>query len=394
MYTISIVDSISEIDKKQWDMLSFDSVFTSCGWLKTVEATYRGDISPEYIVVKEAGNFKAAAVCYVFGKSHLVEDLDELVFGRLKPVAARLGISIMPAFVCWPLLSHGEHLMVGRDLDSREKTTVSRRLLDCVEDEASKHNLPVAFFNVMDSESPLIEMLNEREYNKSVHIPLNYIDINWSSFEGYLTYLGDLSSNSRKNVRREINRNRREGTVVERLRDCDKSEERLHQLLDMNSYKHNGRPFNFSKSFFRESRHNLGDDVVFYVSWKKGVLTGVSVVFRRNKMIHLPMIGVDHDKTGNDYTYFYLGFYRPMMDAVLDGTTRFYAGRGLYETKARRGFQTANLYIYCKVPGSMKNKALKLWFFVLSAWNQLKVRMETRRCGVRSKNRHVAIIGG
>ena len=355
-------------------MLLFDSVFTSYGWLKTAEATYRGDIRPKYVVVKEADNFKAAAVCYVFGKSRIVEDLDELVFGRLKPVAARLGISAMPAFVCWPLLGYGEHLMVAKSVDSGEKTTVMRLLLECMENEASKHNLPVAFVNVMDGESALIGMLHRRGYNKSVHIPLTYIDVGWSSFDEYLTYLGNLSNNSRKTVRREINRNRRRGTVVERLRDCDECEERLYQLLDMNSYKHNARPFSFSKSFFREIRRNLGDDVVFYVSWKKGVLTGVSVVFKRNKMIHLPMIGVDHDETGDDYTFFYLGFYKPMMDAVLDGTKRFYAGRGLYKTKARRGFQTANLYIYYRASTRTMNMAIKPWLVLLSEWNRFKIR--------------------
>lgn len=374
MYAASIVDSISELNKKEWDALSFDNVFASYGWLKTAEVTYCGDISPKYIVVKDGDELKAAAVCYVFGKSHLVEDLDELLLGRVKRFASILGISLMPAFVCWPLLSYGDHLLVGNDLDPRQKTVIMRRLLDCIEDEASKHNLPVAFVNVMDSEPALIEMLNRRGYNKSVHIPLNYIDMGWSSFDEYLTFLGDLSSNSKKTVRREINRNRREGTVVGPLRVCDEHEERLHQLLDMNSYKHNDRPFSFSKSFLREIQSNLGNDVVFYVSWKGGVLTGISVVFRRNEMIHLPMIGVDHAKTGDDYTYFYLGFYKPMMDAVLEGTTRFYAGRGMYETKARRGFQTANLYIYYRASSKVTNMAIKPWFAMLSKWNQLKVR--------------------
>jgi predicted N-acyltransferase len=374
MCTISIVDRISELNKQEWDALSFDNVFASYGWLKTAEATYRGNISPKYIVVKHGDKLKAAAVCYVFGKADLVEDLDELLLGRTKGFASMLGISFMPAFVCWPLLSYGDHLLVGGGGDPKQNALIMRRLLDCIEEEASRHNLPVAFVNVMDRESGLIKELNRRGYNKSDHIPLSYIDIGWSSFDEYLKYLGNLSSNSKKTVRREINRNRREGTVVERLQDCDEWEERLHQLLDMNSLKHNGRPFNFSKSFFRESQHNLGDDVIFYVSWKKGVLTGVSAVFRRNRMIHLPMIGVDHDKTGDDYTYFYLGFYKPMMDAVLDGTMRFYAGRGLYETKARRGFQTANLYIYYRASTKAMNIAIKPWLALLSEWNRLKRR--------------------
>ncbi|MBW2173009.1 MAG: hypothetical protein JRF69_13785 [Deltaproteobacteria bacterium] len=132
MYAASIVDSISELNKKEWDALSFDNVFASYGWLKTAEATYRGDINPKYIVVEEADELKAAAVCYVFGKSRLVEDLDELLFGRVKPFASRLGLSIMPAFVCWPLFSYGEHLLVGKDLHPRQKTTIMRYLFDCV----------------------------------------------------------------------------------------------------------------------------------------------------------------------------------------------------------------------------------------------------------------------
>ncbi|MBW2173008.1 MAG: N-acetyltransferase [Deltaproteobacteria bacterium] len=99
---------------------------------------------------------------------------------------------------------------------------------------------------------------------------MNFIDISWSSFDEYLKYLGTLSSNRKKTVRREINRNRREGTVVKQLRVSDEHEDRLHQLLDMNSYKHNGRPFSFSRSFFLELQSNLGNDAVFYASWKAG----------------------------------------------------------------------------------------------------------------------------
>ncbi|MBW1743164.1 MAG: hypothetical protein JRJ47_07000, partial [Deltaproteobacteria bacterium] len=72
MYSTSIVDNISELNKQEWDTLSFENVFSSYGWLKTAEVTYLGDISPKYIVVKDGDELKAAAVCYVFGKSDLV----------------------------------------------------------------------------------------------------------------------------------------------------------------------------------------------------------------------------------------------------------------------------------------------------------------------------------
>jgi len=62
------------------------------------------------------------------------------------------------------------------------------------------------------------------------------------------------------------------------------------------------------------------------------------------------------------------------MDAVLEGTTRFYAGRGLYEAKARRGFQTANLYIYYRASTKTMNMAIRPWLVLLSEWNRLKRR--------------------
>ncbi len=374
MYAVNIAESITQFEKEEWDSLTNANPFSSYGWLKTVEKTYLGDIDHKYIVVKAGARLVAGAVCCVSRKTNIVENLDDLLLGRAKRWVYNLGISFMPAFICQPLLGYGEHFLLGGELDAKQKRTTMTLLFDGIEHEASKDKLPVAFVNVMEHESELVEMLSGRGYNKSVHIPLNIMDVKWSSFGGYLRYLGGMSKRARKNVRNEMNRNRRGGVVIKELQVPGQYEERLSELLNTHSYRLNGRPFGFSKDFFSELKSNLGSDASVYVSLKTGLLTGVSVDLWRNGTLHGLMVGVDPNLSGNDFTYFNLAYYKQIMDAILKQTKRFYYGRGVYEAKIRRGFKTTDLYIYYKMSGKTRNIISKLWFVLLSAWNRYKLR--------------------
>ncbi len=52
-----------------------------------------------------------------FPKTGTVEDLDDRLFGRVKPLALRLGISFMPTMVCGTLWGCGDHLAVEPGAD-------------------------------------------------------------------------------------------------------------------------------------------------------------------------------------------------------------------------------------------------------------------------------------
>ena len=40
MYSINVVDSITQFAKEEWDALTNANPFSSYGWLKTIENTY------------------------------------------------------------------------------------------------------------------------------------------------------------------------------------------------------------------------------------------------------------------------------------------------------------------------------------------------------------------
>jgi hypothetical protein len=108
------------------------------------------------------------------------------------------------------------------------------------------------------------------------------------------------------------------------------------------------------RSFFGRLKQALGEDVVSYVSFGRDMITGVCILLKTNKIGHIPMVAVNHEKAGNDRTYFNIFLYRPITDAISDQIRRQYFGRGMYELKARRGCVTKNLYIYYKSLNSLK----------------------------------------
>src|SRR4030067_3035453 len=113
MQTIDVFSKISDIPQEEWYRLIRTNVFATHGWLRTVEATYIGDIRPFYILVREEGRTVGATVCYIFSKNRTVVDLDDHLFGRGKPLVQRLGVSFMPTMVGGRLWGWGAQLAVG-----------------------------------------------------------------------------------------------------------------------------------------------------------------------------------------------------------------------------------------------------------------------------------------
>lgn len=369
MHTVEIVNSIKGLKREEWDALIGDNILASYGWLKTVEETFIGDISPKYILVQDSGRLIGASVCYVFNKTvHPDMNLDNFMFGKLMKYTSKLGISFLPALICCPMKSYGRHFLVAKEINEEKKGIIMGKLLDTIENEASVHNLSVSFNNVLDEEAELIQLLGKRGYHKMVGLPLNYLDIEWSSFEGYMKRVGSISKNMKQNVRKEINKYMREVSIIKKLENLDGYEDRLYELININHYKHNRSRCPFKREFFRRLKENLGEDAVIYVSIKKNKVTGVSVFLKRNKIVYFSFIGVDHEMAGNDYTYFNIGYYSPIMDAISEKTTRMYNGIAMYKLKASRGGKVSNTYVFYKSFNKIKNFIVKPWFDFHSLW--------------------------
>ncbi len=369
MITIDIVKSINDVNKDQWDALSDDNIFASYGWLKTVEKTFIEDIKPKYILLKDSTRLIGSTVCYNFNKaSHVAVNMDHLLFGRLKKYISTIGISFMPALICCPMKCCGKHVLIEKGADEKKREIIFCKLLETIETEALRKKLSVSFPNVMYNESEVIQLLKKKGYKQILTLPLNYMDIEWSPFEEYKKYINHVSKNMKKNISRQINRNRREGVTIEQLKIIDEYEDRIYELLNKNYYKYNRSLFPFKKEFFRELKKNLEDNALIYISRKKDKITGVDIRFIKNKIKHLRFIGIDHEISGDDFTYFNIGYYDPIMNAISEDIKRIYFGFAMYKLKSDRGCRTKNTYIYYKSFNKTRNLFIKLLLDFYSLW--------------------------
>lgn len=357
--------SIKDIDRAEWDKLAID-VYMSHGWLRIMEEAFLDPVEHYYFLARANGKLLGAAVCHVHQQSPDVFTLDDSIFGRFKNIATRFGFSILPSLICGPLRAYGQHFIFDGHLDPNERQIVASALFDELEREADRRHLSITFNNVMTGEQELLELLKNRSFSKTVNFPLNYLEIRWKTPAGYRKLL------SKRKLAREINRNRKEGVEIFQLDSVEPCKDRLHEILDENYMKYNGKPLPVRNNFVSLCKKYLGSEAIVYVAEKRGDIVGTIIMFHRNAVAYVTDVGVDHRATGNDFTYFNLSYYRPVADAIDMDMKRIYYGTMMYQMKAQRGCTTTEIYLYHRprhrlfrwilIPVFAVHRAFKTWF--------------------------------
>jgi predicted N-acyltransferase len=370
---LSIHATIRDVDESRWDELAGDNAFATRAWLLTIEESWRAKAVPLYVTYSQGHALTAAAASYVVEPSPQVETLDDIIFGRLAPAMTSLGLSRLPALVCVPGLGYGWHVGVRSHTTGTEARAATAAVVEALEREADARGLGLHFTHVLEAERDLRAVLEARRYVRGLNVPVSVLDLSWPTLDGYLQ---SLSRKTRKELRRQMNRNRDSGTRIDVLGAGDDtvSDERLLQLLDGNTRKHDDRRFPCGTAFTALLRRSLA---WVFVARRNQRTTGVSVALRQRDALFVQSVGVDPEAL-NDYTYFQLAYYSPIERAIASGVRRIYFGRGAYEMKLRRGCSTRNTWVYSRVSGPSRMR-LAAWQRVASVWNHWKLPAEARR---------------
>jgi predicted N-acyltransferase len=372
-YTIRCTETIREIPREDWDDLAGDNILVSHAWLRTIEESSTFDSRPTYLLIEEAGRIVAGSVCERLDRHNALFSLDKMMFGRLAPAANRAGISFLPALECGHSWSYGSHFLIRSGTDPEESMELMERLLGFVENLAVKENRAMVLTRVLDDQPELMRLLARRGYLKTLGYPANKLKLGFSNFDEYLKSLDLFSPNSRKAVRREINKNRREGVVVEEVQDLGGIESRLHDLLDRNFLKHNKKVIPFRRDFLSALKANLGHEAVIYSARKDGEVIGTAVLFRKNDFGYIPLVGVDEEAAGRDFTYFNLAYYKPIRDAIEWKMREFNFGIAMYDIKRRRGCSIQNTYVFYKPFSLVKRTLMRPFVSFHAAWWKRKI---------------------
>jgi len=282
-------------------------------------------------------------------------------------------ISFLPAVICNRQKGHGTHFIFPPGIKQDQIILLQNKMINEIESIAKNNKASICFLNVINNEIQLMKSLIERRYYKTIDLPSNFIDVKWSSFEGYKKYLSQKYPYMNKSIRHQLNRNKKASVVIEQLQNITNHQERLLELLKMNHSKYNSTIFPLKPNYFKQVKENFGDNAIIYTAIKDGIIIGVGVELRKGKEAFFSSIGVDHDLSQNDLTFFNLGYYEPIKNATECKIKRIYYGRGLYRTKIKRGCIPEEMFIFYKPGNKSMNSIVKLWFAFHKRWMNHKL---------------------
>jgi predicted N-acyltransferase len=372
MQEVKIYNKISEINKENWDRLAEDNIFLCYAWLKTFEEAAANPLLPYYITLRDGEEIIAASVCYFEKKKENSRSIDNILLGRFIKFKWIKNHSFLPAVMCGSKNGYGSHFLFSKELKENEIISLYDNMIGIIENIAEKNNSSVCFSNVMDNERALIQILSNRGYYETISLPLNYIDIKWSSFDDYKKSVSKEHPSMKKTIPRDINKNRKAGIEIKVLQNTEEHEERLFQLLKMNHDKYNIYSITLKPDYILKLRENFGSDAVFFTASKGEDIVGVCIELKKNNKAALTRVGIDHEISKSDLTYFNIVFYEPIKNAIEKGIEKIYCGNAFYSMKGRRGFKAANTYIFYKPDYSRFNYIIKLWFLIHKLWMKRK----------------------
>ena len=363
MYSIQWYKSIKEIDPSEWDDLAGSKVEDCHAWLTIVEDTFDEKPDSLYAVVKKGEQIVGGCICYTHRQSARLNDLDTLILGRIKHWCNRMGITLAPVLYCGHLHGSDEPFLFSRNLDEGELDQIFRLLLEAVEEKAQKCKCALCIYNMPETSESFSLHMKQRGYYKTTDFPSCYLDIEWDSFEGYKRFIQKvISKKMKRSIQHEINRNNKDGVIIATHADIQNANDTLYQLIDDHYRRLNQKPYPFTSQFLIRLKKTFKDKGTIYTASKNGTYIAVCASVQLEDTVYVPVIGVNHDVAGNDYTYFNLAFYQPIRDALEAGVKRIIFGNAQYRVKLRRGCKLQNITVYYKPRHNFFNLLVKYWF--------------------------------
>lgn len=353
---------ITEVDRAAWDALEKGTQRASHGWLRVLEETHRPAIEPTYFLAREAGELLGAAICLRARPEGPSFRLDQKLLGPLRGPAAALGLSFLPALICGLPMGTTRRLFVSKQLPAEERGRITLRLLGAIEEEARAAGLPVIFPDLVGGYEPeLMRLLAERGYGRTFLTPRAFLDVEWSSFDGYLAALRARDRSYRWQAKRQIERAKQAGIEIRVLEDPALHRDVLHALAETHSQRLNSVPFAYGPEFFERVPAYLGTHARFLGAFQGGNLLGFQLVLRDPGLTECTLVGIDREQAGRSFAYFNLVYYRPIEDAIAEGSPRICFGRNLADVKARRGCRFHRLYLCHRSPHRLRSAATRSW---------------------------------
>lgn len=349
MFQVKVITSLREIDSLILNEMS-DDVFYYYDWLSFVEHPDLFNVFPRYIIVLQGNELVALVPCFI-ETSGSRWSLERDILGRIQKVSNLVGVSLRPVLMCYSLPYSPSKILIKPEFQART-SAILQLVLKEIDQICLRERIPLsAFLHHSKNNDFLIGDLVGHQYAKFPALPDTCIELNYEDFEGYLSSLG---ASARRNVRREMRKNREKGVKIKVYQGEEiESIASLLYSLHRNVCAHYGQKFGlFSAQFFQEIGQYLGSKAWVYAAWKDDRMIGFSLYLRRGQTARAYVTGLDYGENRGSFTYFNVNYYAPLERLIKEGIKRAYWGTTVYAAKVERGASLQPRWLYLKIhPG-------------------------------------------
>lgn len=313
---IELSDTIQDIDEEEWESLvGTDHVERSHKWYKTVEDSRMRNM--HYVFVKENGELKAAACCFLFEK--IVYRINVPFLYVRSPLGTSLAFFSKTA-------EHATLLLTGLNQIRKKEKAKGFLILDLKKEEFTSVKKQVKGF------AGFPKMEN------------TYIDLNFSDFEDYLSF---LDAKARRSVRITLNKANRLNIKSCITNEFSQWAKVVHNLHTYTCEQHNEYRWHITEQFCTALEENFSQKGELALFFKDETPLAFGLSLNTPEVCLYKFAGTDPKY--REYHAYFLIYYEGIKRALEKKQKRIYFGPTTYEFKEKIGCKREELYGLVKI---------------------------------------------
>ncbi|MCU0651766.1 MAG: GNAT family N-acetyltransferase [Candidatus Omnitrophica bacterium] len=349
--TFTIVDTIRDIPRKDWDNLFSANPIEGYGYHRNIEEAHLKEFSFGYLIGERNSKIRVIIPFFIMNFS-----LDTLIPGPIHKWLFKL-----KRFLCMKVLFLGspttEEFYFGiarhEDLGAFLNKALPRIYEFAKENKVST----VAFNNLSSKNKFLGQALMRRNFIRMESLATTMIEIKAKSLE---EYLASLSKNMRKDIKRKLRRSAEQTELKTEIREnIDDIIDRIYELYLNNFTDADVRFETLTPEFFKNICRNMPGVAKFFITHDKNKIVAFNLCFVENDLFIDKFIGFDKNLARKYHLYFTTFCYN--FDwCIKNGIHYYQPGTTDYYPKIRLGAKLIPLYIYAKAFNPLLNTLVRL----------------------------------
>lgn len=350
-----IVDSISKIEKADWDAL-FGGQPEGYGFYRAIEESGLKEFSFFYVLLFEAG--RLCCIAPVFLHDFLVDDVLERPMAK---AVTRLR-GFFPRFLVFRTLfcgsPFGEHGVIGISGDTQNREALPARLAQALKRFAVELRASlIVFKDFRQEDTALLDDLSAEGFFKTESFPSAVVDLNVGSFD---EYLATLSHATRKDLRRKLKKAASRADI--RTDVVDSADAVLDEVyrLYLQTYHAGATKFEkLTRDFFFSIARHLGPQCKYFLYYVNGNLAAFNLCFLHDGLLIDKFIGFDYE-ISRDYSLYFISWCYNIEWCIRNGVRQYQVGQTDYAPKTQLGGRLVPLYAYARHTSPVINLFLRI----------------------------------